>query len=67
MFKENRLIYGFEMSPSIQITNELMGQHGEKKKAVINHLFFEDIRKLYPQSWDNMKTRAKSGVGAISR
>jgi AcrR family transcriptional regulator len=45
----------------------MMGQHGEKKKAVINHLFFEDIRKLYPQIWDNMKTRANSGAGAISR
>jgi hypothetical protein len=26
----------------------LIGQHGEKKKAGINRLFFEDLEKLYP-------------------
>ncbi len=26
----------------------LIGQHGEKKRATINHLFFDDIEKLYP-------------------
>jgi AcrR family transcriptional regulator len=27
----------------------LIGQHGEKKKAAINRLFFEDFDKLYPK------------------
>jgi TetR/AcrR family transcriptional regulator, cholesterol catabolism regulator len=43
-----------------------LGQHGEKKKAAINYLFFEDIRKLYPQMWDMMKQRAKTGSGSFS-
>ncbi len=44
-----------------------MGEFGEKKKAAINHLFFEDIRKLYPQIWDQLKSRAKTGAGSFSR
>jgi TetR/AcrR family transcriptional regulator, cholesterol catabolism regulator len=43
-----------------------LGQHGEKKKAAINYLFFEDIRKSYPQMWDMMKQRAKTGSGSFS-
>lgn len=43
-----------------------MGQHGEKKKASINHLFFEDIKKLYPQIWDLMKKRARTGADSFS-
>jgi TetR/AcrR family transcriptional regulator, cholesterol catabolism regulator len=43
-----------------------LGQHGEKKKAAISYLFFEDIRKLYPHMWDMMKQRAKSGSGSFS-
>ena len=44
-----------------------MGQHGEKKKAMISHLFFDDIRKVYPQIWDLMKKRAKTGANSFSR
>ena len=44
-----------------------MGQHGERKKAAISHLFFEDIRKLYPQLWDAMKKRARTGAGSFSK
>jgi len=43
-----------------------LGQHGEKMKAGINYLFFEDIRKIYPQIWDLMKKRAKTGTGSFS-
>jgi TetR/AcrR family transcriptional regulator, cholesterol catabolism regulator len=43
-----------------------MGERGEKRKALINHLFFEDIRKLYPQIWDMMKQRARSGADSFS-
>jgi TetR/AcrR family transcriptional regulator, cholesterol catabolism regulator len=43
-----------------------MGEHGEKNRSSINHLFFEDIRKLYPQIWDMMKKRAKSGADSFS-
>jgi TetR/AcrR family transcriptional regulator, cholesterol catabolism regulator len=41
------------------------GQHGEKKKAAINRLFFEDIRKIYPHMWETMKNRARSGGGSF--
>lgn len=44
----------------------MMGERGEKKRAMINHLFFEDIRKLYPQIWDRMKSRAKAGADSFS-
>jgi len=44
-----------------------MGQHREKKKAFINHLFFEDIRKIYPQIWDHMKKRSKTGVNSFTK
>lgn len=44
----------------------LMGERGEKKRAMINHLFFEDIRKLYPQIWDKLKSRAKAGTDSFS-
>jgi AcrR family transcriptional regulator len=44
----------------------LFGQHGEKKKSLINRLFFEDMKKLYPRMWDEMKNRAKSGGDSIS-
>jgi TetR/AcrR family transcriptional regulator, cholesterol catabolism regulator len=43
-----------------------LGQHGEKKKAMISHLFFEDIRKIYPQIWDQLKKRVKTGSGSFS-
>lgn len=43
-----------------------MGENGEKKRAMINHLFFEDIRKLYPQFWDMMKKRARTGADSFS-
>jgi len=43
-----------------------LGQHGEKTKASISHLFFEDIRKHYPALWQTMKDRNKPGAGSIS-
>jgi TetR/AcrR family transcriptional regulator, cholesterol catabolism regulator len=43
------------------------GQHGEKKKSGINRLFFEDIKKLYPQMWDNMKKRVRPHTGSFSQ
>jgi TetR/AcrR family transcriptional regulator, cholesterol catabolism regulator len=43
-----------------------LGERGEKKKAMVNHLFFEDIRKLYPQIWDMMKKRARTGTDSFS-
>ena len=42
----------------------LIGQHGEKRKASINKLFFEDFKKLYPQIWKNL--REKNGPGRES-
>ncbi len=44
----------------------LFGVHGEKKKASINRLFFEDIRKYYPQLHSNLKSRTRPGPGSIS-
>lgn len=44
-----------------------MGQHREKKKATINHLFFEDIRKLYPQLWDFIVKKSKTGVNSFTK
>jgi AcrR family transcriptional regulator len=43
-----------------------LGQHGEKKKMTLNRLFFDDIRKLYPQLYDTMMQRTKPGVGSFS-
>lgn len=42
------------------------GLHGEKKKSEINRLFFEDLRKLYPQFWETMKKRSQPGSGSFS-
>ena len=42
----------------------LIGQHGEKKKASVNRIFFEDFRKLYPVLWEHF--RVKSGPGRES-
>ncbi|MBP6977875.1 MAG: TetR/AcrR family transcriptional regulator [Bacteroidales bacterium] len=42
------------------------GLHGEKKKSVINHLFFEDLRKVYPQFWTALKQRTQPGTGSFS-
>jgi TetR/AcrR family transcriptional regulator, cholesterol catabolism regulator len=43
-----------------------VGQHGERKKSEMSFLFFEDIRKLYPNIWNTMKQRARSGAGSFS-
>jgi TetR/AcrR family transcriptional regulator, cholesterol catabolism regulator len=43
-----------------------LGQHGEKKKSLINRSFFEDIKKLYPAMWETMKQRNKPGPGSFS-
>ncbi len=42
------------------------GQHGEKKKAAINRLFFEDIRKFYPGMWNDFTKKTKPGPGSLS-
>lgn len=43
-----------------------VGQYSEKKKAEMNPIFFEDIRKLYPQIWNTMKQRSNTGSGMFS-
>lgn len=32
-----------------------VSQYGEKKKASMNRLFFEDLRKLYPKMWESVR------------
>ncbi len=44
----------------------LIGQHGEKKKASINRLFFEDFKKLYPQLWEQFKEKNGPGRESVS-
>lgn len=43
-----------------------LGQHGEKKKSMINRSFFEDLKKLYPSMWETMKQRTRPGPGSFS-
>jgi len=43
-----------------------LSQHGEKKKAETNRLFFEDIRKLYPSQWRSLQDKIKPGEGSLS-
>lgn len=42
------------------------GQHGGKKKSEINHLFYENLRKLYPQFWEILKKNSRPGSGSFS-
>ena len=44
----------------------LLGQHGEEKKASINCLFFDDLKKLNPGLWNSMKNKSKPGPGSFS-
>lgn len=44
----------------------LVGQHGERKKAQTNRLFFEDIRKYYPETWNMIKQRSRPGSNTFS-
>ena len=44
-----------------------MGIYREKKLASVNFLFYEDIRKLYPHLWEQMKRFAKSGADSLNR
>jgi AcrR family transcriptional regulator len=43
-----------------------VSQHGELKRAQISHLFFEDIRKLYPHMWNMQKKRAQNKETSFS-
>lgn len=43
-----------------------LGQHGEKKKSMINRSFTEDLKKLYPGIWETMKKRTRPGIGSFS-
>jgi len=43
-----------------------LGQHGENKKAAINCLFFDDLKKLNPGLWNTMKNKSKPGPGSFS-
>ena len=44
----------------------MIGQHGEKKKAGINRLFFEDFEKLYPQMRRLLIKRSEPGDESIT-
>ena len=44
----------------------LIGRHGEKKKAAINRLFFEDFEKLYPQMRRILIRQSEPGNESIS-
>jgi len=44
----------------------LIGRHGEKKKAGINRLFFEDFEKLYPQMRRIFIRQSEPGNESIS-
>ncbi len=44
----------------------LIGQHAEKKKSSVNHLFFEDIEKLYPDLRKLFIKKGRSGEYPIS-
>ena len=42
-----------------------IGQHGERKKSAINHLFFDDLEKHYPQFRSIFTRRGDSATGSI--
>jgi len=44
----------------------LVGQHGEKKKVAFNRLFFEDLKKLYPNMWESVKRGANKNEESFS-
>ncbi len=44
----------------------MIGQHGEKKKADINPLFFDDFEKLYPQMQSFFVKRNQPGNESIT-
>jgi AcrR family transcriptional regulator len=43
-----------------------IGQHGEKKRASLNPLFFEDIDRLYPEMRSLFLKNTKSGEDSVS-
>jgi TetR/AcrR family transcriptional regulator, cholesterol catabolism regulator len=53
-------------SPNVIEALYNVSKHGELKKAQISHLFFEDIRKLYPHMWNMQKNRAQNKETSFS-
>lgn len=44
----------------------LLGQHGQKKRASVNRLYFEDLRKYYPGLHESIMKRTRPGKGSFS-